>query len=241
MSSEHEHADELPDDVDARFGELEVEIERIDALRHAYDPNEIARAGVFVVLSPDGEARIERGFIRAEDEKPEPDEAEAEDGRVIDGVHVNGDGEVIEDGDHAAAHDAEDEDAEDDGKPLSELLVRDLTAHRTLGLRLALYDHGIDGIRVQPRNFIETIDDKCFLLGAKRLIPEPAGAERLYVQRPGEVREQFRLPGTWFCENKDDRTKLQKRGLAYPTFSVQLSKVMVSNHPCVYWSTLVRC
>jgi hypothetical protein len=44
------------------------------------------------------EARIERGFIRAEDEKPEAEEAS--DGEtVIDGVRVNGDGEIIEDGD----------------------------------------------------------------------------------------------------------------------------------------------
>jgi len=137
LSSEYEDADELPDNVDQRFGELETEIERIDALRHAYDPDEIARGGVFVVLSPDGEARIERGFIRAEDEKPEPEESE--DGEtVIDGVRVNDDGEVIEEGDHAATHDAEDDDAEDDDTPLSDLLVRDLTAHRTLGLRLAL-------------------------------------------------------------------------------------------------------
>ncbi len=139
LSSEHEGADELPDDVDQRFGELEAEIERIDALRHAYDPDEIARGGVFVVLSSDGEARIERGFIRPEDERPE----EAGDGETfIDGVRVNDDGEIIadgyEDGDGAVAHDGEDEDAEDDGNPLSDLLVRDLTAHRTLGLRLTL-------------------------------------------------------------------------------------------------------
>ncbi len=35
---------------------------------------------------------------------------------------------------------AEDEDA-DDHKPLSDILIRDLTAHRTLGLRLALSEH----------------------------------------------------------------------------------------------------
>ncbi|KPF97951.1 chromosome partitioning protein ParB [Rhodopseudomonas sp. AAP120] len=135
LSSEYEDADELPDDVDERFGELEAEIERIDTLRHAFDPDDIARGGVFVVLSPDGEARIERGFIRAEDEKPE----ESGDGEtVIDGVRVNDDGEVIEDGDGAATHSADDEDAEEDGKSLSDLLIRDLTAHRTLGLRLAL-------------------------------------------------------------------------------------------------------
>lgn len=143
LSSEYESAEELPDDVDQRFGELEAEIERIDALRHAYDADDIARGGVFVVLSHDGTARIERGFIRAEDEKPEPEEAE-DGGGIVDGVRVNGDGEIIEDGDydedgnHVSALDAEDEEAEEDGKPVSDLLIRDLTAHRTLGLRLAL-------------------------------------------------------------------------------------------------------
>lgn len=144
LSAEWEDADvDLPPDVDDRFAHLEAEIEDIDAKRHAYDPDAVARGGVFVVLSHDGEARIERGFIRPEDEQPEPEEAE--DGEtVIDGVRVNGDGEIIEngeqdeDGNHVSALDAEDEEAEESGKPLSDILVRDLSAHRTLGLRLAL-------------------------------------------------------------------------------------------------------
>jgi ParB family chromosome partitioning protein len=139
LSSEYEGADELPDDVDARCGELEAEIDRLEALRHAYDPDDIARGGVCVVLDHDGSVRIERGFIRPEDENP--DAEDANDGEtVVDGVRVKGDGEIIEDGDGdgASAPDAEDEDAEDDGKPLSDILIRDLTAHRTLGLRLAL-------------------------------------------------------------------------------------------------------
>lgn len=140
LSSEYEDADELPDDVDQRCGELEAEIEHIDAKRHAYDLDDITRSGVFVVLDHDGGARIERGFVRSEDEKPEAEDAS--DGEsVIDGVRVNDDGEVIEDGedgDGASAPDTEDEDAEDDDKALSDILIRDLTAHRTLGLRIAL-------------------------------------------------------------------------------------------------------
>jgi ParB family transcriptional regulator, chromosome partitioning protein len=86
----------MPDEVDARFGELEAEIERLEAKRLAYDPADIARCGAFVILNHDGTLRVERGFVRAEDE-------------------------------HA-----------DDHKPLSDILIRDLTAHRTLALRLAL-------------------------------------------------------------------------------------------------------
>ncbi len=143
LTEQYDSAEELPDEVDQRFGELEAEIERIDAFRHAYDADEIMRGGVFVILSHDGEARIERGFIRAEDDKPEPEE-DADSEGVIDGVRVNGDGEIIEDGERdedgiaVSALETEDEDVGDAGKPLSDLLIRDLTSHRTLGLRLAL-------------------------------------------------------------------------------------------------------
>ena len=145
LTEQYDSAEELPDDVDQRFGALEAEIERIDALRHAFDADEIARGGVFVILSHDGEARIERGFIRAEDEMPEAEDvADGDGGSVVDGVRVNGDGEIIEDGDRdedgnvVSALETEDDDAGDAGKPLSDLLIRDLTSHRTLGLRLAL-------------------------------------------------------------------------------------------------------
>ncbi|HHX2099420.1 TPA: ParB/RepB/Spo0J family partition protein [Pseudomonas aeruginosa] len=147
LSAEWQDADEdLPPEVDQRLAELEAEIERIDGLRYAYNPDEITRSGVFVVLNHDGEARIERGFIRPEDEAPEPEEEASADGEaILDGVRVNGDGEIIgedgeydEDGNHVSALDAEDEEAEEDGKPLSDSLIRDLTAHRTLALRLAL-------------------------------------------------------------------------------------------------------
>jgi ParB family transcriptional regulator, chromosome partitioning protein len=143
LSEQYDSAEELPDAVAERFEALEAEIERIEALRHAYDPNDIARGGVFVVLNHDGTARVERGFVRPEDEKPESEEIN-DGGSEIDGVRVNGDGEIIGDGDydegenHISAPVADDEVAEEDGKPLSDLLIRDLTAHRTLGLRLAL-------------------------------------------------------------------------------------------------------
>jgi ParB family chromosome partitioning protein len=135
LTSEYEGYDELPDEADQRFGELEAEIERIDAKRHAYDSDEIARGGVFVILNHDGTARIERGFIRAEDEAPQPEGGD--DGGT---VNVTEDGEIVGDEDDGedSEPNPEDKDAGDAGKPLSDALVRDLTAHRTLGLRLAL-------------------------------------------------------------------------------------------------------
>ncbi len=139
LTAEWENAEEdLPPDVDERLAELGTEIERINTLRHAFDPDDLARGGTFVVLNHDGTARIERGFIRPEDEAPESDREEDTGAEtVIDGVRVNEDGEIVED-DANPDPDSEDEEPEDDGRPISDSLVRDLTAHRTLGLRLAL-------------------------------------------------------------------------------------------------------
>ena len=133
LTAEHQAAEELADDVDARFGELEAEIERLEAKRQAYDPDDIARGGAFVILNHDGTIRIERGFIRPADEKPQ---AEAEEGSEAQAPSEGGeaDGPAAQGGDEEEVVAEE----EDDDRPLSDVLVRDLTAHRTLGLRLNL-------------------------------------------------------------------------------------------------------
>ncbi|MEW6769753.1 MAG: ParB/RepB/Spo0J family partition protein [Pseudomonadota bacterium] len=134
LTEQHESDEELPDEVDARFGELEAEIERLEAKRQAYDPADIARCGAFVILNHDGTVRIERGFVRAEDEKPDTEAVDASDESEED----DDDGGTVPNGMARSGNlDGEDEDA-DDHKPLSDILIRDLTAHRTLGLRLAL-------------------------------------------------------------------------------------------------------
>jgi ParB family transcriptional regulator, chromosome partitioning protein len=130
-------ADELPDYVDARLCELEAVSERLEAKRQAYDPDDITRGGAFVILNHDGMVRIERGFVRAEDEKPKP-EAHDMSSEGEGGDTINGDDGTVRGGESGdESSDREDEDA-DDHKPLSDILIRDLTAHRTLGLRLAL-------------------------------------------------------------------------------------------------------
>jgi ParB family chromosome partitioning protein len=136
LTTQHERAEELPDEVDARFGELEAEIERLEVKRHTYDPTDIARCGAFVILNHDGTVRFERGFIRAEDEQQEP-ETHGVSGEGEGGEATNEDGGSDPSGAGGEGLDGEDEDA-DGHKPLSDILIRDLTAHRTIGLRLAL-------------------------------------------------------------------------------------------------------
>ena len=80
---EQEYADavELPDEVDARLGEIEAALAAFDDRPVTYDPAEIARAGVFVSIGVEGALRIERGYVRREDETPvEPVEGGAEAG-----------------------------------------------------------------------------------------------------------------------------------------------------------------
>jgi ParB family chromosome partitioning protein len=134
LSEWNQTADELPDHVDARFCELEADIERLEAKRHAYDPDDIARGGAFVILNHDGMVRIERGFIRPGDEKPRPEAEQAGEASVAgetEGGDSQGPQDENGDGESATGED-------DDDRPLSDSLVRDLTAHRTLGLRLNL-------------------------------------------------------------------------------------------------------
>lgn len=124
--------EDMPEDVAAQAQALSDEIDAISAKRTLFDPEVVARGGAFVTLGANGEVRIERGLIRAEDE-PEPADASG-----IPDRPEAADGETpFDDEGEGEADDAEAEDM-DVGKPLSDGLIRDLSAHRTLGLRIAL-------------------------------------------------------------------------------------------------------
>ncbi|ODM76791.1 ParB/RepB/Spo0J family partition protein [Bradyrhizobium elkanii] len=133
LTEQHQSAEELSDDVDARFGELEAEIDRLEAKRQAYDAADVARGGAFVVLNHDGTVRVERGFIRPGDEKPGAETGSESDAETRDEEDQGGDEPAPDSEDDEGASNEEDEE-----QKLSDALVRDLTAHRTLGLRLNL-------------------------------------------------------------------------------------------------------
>jgi ParB family transcriptional regulator, chromosome partitioning protein len=139
LEEEYAQADELPDEVDQRLGEIETALAAFDARSVVYDPAEIARAGAFVSIDADGDLRIERGYVRPEDEAPaEP--VEGSDGDAPAAGQPNGaiQRTVITVG-GGDSSEPEAEGDEDDGlKPLSERLITELTAHRTLALRDAL-------------------------------------------------------------------------------------------------------
>ncbi len=79
LQQAHADADELPDDVDHRLGEIETALDALDARPVRYDQDVIARGGVFVSIDPSGALRVERGYVRPEDEPPVP-QSDATDG-----------------------------------------------------------------------------------------------------------------------------------------------------------------
>lgn len=140
LVGEHEGADELPDDVDERLGELETAVEAFEERPLSFDAEEIARAGAFISISGDGCLRVDRGYVRPEDEASVEPEAEASDGEATGGEASVGEGHFS--GVDVPAGDTTTDSEEDEGlSPISDRLMTELTAHRTLGLRHALGEH----------------------------------------------------------------------------------------------------
>ncbi len=102
---------EVPDDDAAKLQRIEAAVEALN--RQAYAERDIALAGAFVTLGQDGAVRIERGFVRAEDEpKAKAKDQKSKKAKDADGL-----------------------------APLSEKLVAELTAYRTSALRNELAKH----------------------------------------------------------------------------------------------------
>jgi len=68
LEEEYSGQDEVPEEIDARLGELEMAMEALEARPLIFDPAEIARAGVFVTLDREGRLAAYHGYVRPEDE-----------------------------------------------------------------------------------------------------------------------------------------------------------------------------
>ena len=139
LSEEHEGADEIPEDADQRMAELEAEIASIDERPSIYDSIEIARAGVFVSIDHDGRLKVERGFVRPEDDVRREGGVSAAEGEPRSGAQSGADdstaGEAA--GPDAASSASSEEEVETSPK-LSGLMIAELSAHRTVAMRLSL-------------------------------------------------------------------------------------------------------
>jgi ParB family chromosome partitioning protein len=138
LSEEYDSVEELPETVDERFSELETALAAFENRPIAFDPAEVARAGAFISIDQGGALRIERGYVRPEDELPvEVPEADSSEVKHAMAADAEGEAAVTAEADEAAPEPEEDEGL----SPISDRLMTELTAHRTLGLRQSLGEH----------------------------------------------------------------------------------------------------
>lgn len=142
LEQAHADADELPEDVDHRVGEIETALAALDDRPVKYDPGEVARAGAFISIDGSGVLRVERGYVRPEDEPPVAEAAVPQ----LESQTDAGSAAAAASAEDAAAHGngsgAPEESEEDEGmKPIPDRLMTELTAYRTLALRDAIAQH----------------------------------------------------------------------------------------------------
>jgi ParB family transcriptional regulator, chromosome partitioning protein len=157
IEEDYQDADELPDEIDQRLGEIEAARSVLEARSLVYEPAEIARAGVFVSIDAEGLLSIARGYVRPEDEAPvvvAPESEAQGDGETNDGPTTDGvvQRAVITVG--GAPTESVEEEDDDTVKPLPDRLITELTAHRTLALRNALANEPAVAFRAVLHNFV---------------------------------------------------------------------------------------
>jgi ParB family transcriptional regulator, chromosome partitioning protein len=156
IEEEYQDADELPDEIDQRLGEIEAARSVLESRSLIYDPAQIARAGVFVSIDAEGLLSIARGYVRPEDEAPVV-KTESE----VQGAGENNGDEPATNGAFqravitvgGASTEPVEEDDDDTVKPLPDRLITELTAHRTLALRNALANDPAVAFQAVLHNF----------------------------------------------------------------------------------------
>jgi ParB family transcriptional regulator, chromosome partitioning protein len=137
LEQDHAEVDQLPEEIDQRLGEIETAFAGLDERPVKYDPEEVARAGVFISIDGSGALRIERGYIRPEDEPAIPEaqpESDAESNSIESASQ-----DAAEASDVSSPSPEERAEDEEQGiKPIPDRLLTELTAYRTLALRDAL-------------------------------------------------------------------------------------------------------
>lgn len=143
LSRDYGIINRAPAEAQARWREFGRELDALLDLPLVYDPAEIAIAGAFVSIDHAGNLSIDRGFIREEDEPA--GEEEALEGAAADPVEPAEDPgtplvqrAVITIGGEPAAPAPEEPGEVEAVRPLSDTLVIELTAVRTVALQNAV-------------------------------------------------------------------------------------------------------
>ncbi|ODM73411.1 ParB/RepB/Spo0J family partition protein [Bradyrhizobium elkanii] len=157
LQTRFEGIDELPAEVDARLGELEQTLEAFNDRPDVFEPDQMARAGVFVSIDGEGRLSIDRGYVRPEDEVPAAD-VEGERGTNTTLTEGQEPGTPVQRTTiPLAGESSEPEEGDEDvARPLPDRLITELTAHRTLALRDALAENPAIAFQAVLHNFVLT-------------------------------------------------------------------------------------
>ncbi len=129
--------EDLADEGDAALAELEEKIEALEQKGGTYSSEDMGIAGCLVSITREGVLVIRQGYVRPQDEVQDQ-EPEATTGEIKDDM-ANGCRTFDNDGPSSAPDDG----MEEVERPLSSVLVAELGATRTVGVRnaLALHPH----------------------------------------------------------------------------------------------------
>jgi ParB family chromosome partitioning protein len=141
LKGTYAEADEVPNEVDQRLGEIETALEAFDNRPVSFDPTDVARAGAFVSIDGSGHLRVERGYVRPEDERPIEPETNSDPARETGSEGPRAVASEANDNEAASedsAETVEEPEGDESPKSLPDRLMTELTSFRTLALRDAL-------------------------------------------------------------------------------------------------------
>lgn len=140
LSAEWSEAEKIPDEIHARLEAIDAEIRELVERTQIFDPADIGIAGVFVSIEHDGFVRVERGFVRPEDEpETEGDDPPGTTGKSAAESHDAGEAKpdyTLDAGQGGDVPAAGEEESETELKPMSDRLVSDLPCDVCCALRV---------------------------------------------------------------------------------------------------------
>ncbi len=153
LAADHPYGvEDAAEEVRAEVQAVQAELDTLDGRERAFRPEDVARGGATVMLAGDGTLRIERGFIRPEDEpQPEPEDVAEACAQEQDGPGDLGTG-VADQGQDETGQTVEaappEQVPEDKAPALPFELDAELTAHRTAALRAEIMQQPDMALRV---------------------------------------------------------------------------------------------
>ncbi|MCW1751998.1 ParB/RepB/Spo0J family partition protein [Rhizobium acaciae] len=141
LDADYAKAESYSEEIERRLEELGNELDQLNDRPYVFDPDEVAGGGVFITLAANGELKIERGFVRPDDEpqvEAGSDDSKDGDGDIGDATNASSSVDGISMNGKAVSDDQPAEEEDDTVRPLSDRLIMDLTVTRTVALRNAL-------------------------------------------------------------------------------------------------------